>query len=234
MIRLILKIVTYNIHHGVDIYNNLNLKGVLQVLQQTEADIIALQEVDRYRPQTHLQNQAAWLAKKLSMGYVYSPVRNYKTGSYGNAILSKYSILSSSNHRLHDMTDIRYCLRADIDTNGSTLSIFNTHLGLKQPVRYTNLKNIILPLILPLRNPGILAGDFNAPDDRPEVHMVSALLTDTFKSNSSPFVYTYPAANPSARIDYIFINQKCIPLNFYIVDSTASDHLPVVAEISYL
>lgn len=229
-----IKIASYNIHHGIDINGKVNLEAILEVLQQIDADIVALQEVDMLRPQTQLQKQADRLAKQLSMSYVYGAVRRYKPGSYGNAILSRYPITSSKNHLLEESADYRCCLQADLDIDGTVLSIFNTHLGLKQPVRYKHLKETILPLILPLKHPAVLAGDFNAPDSRPEVKMLSAFLLDTFTCNSGPLIYTYPAGNPSARIDYIFINRKCIPFDYYIVDSAASDHLPVVAEIGIL
>ncbi len=226
---MLIKVVTYNIHHGKDIFNNPSLDKILSLLKRVQADIINLQEVDNLRPDTNHQNQALFLAKNLGMRYLYAAVRNYAVGSYGNAILSKYSIVNSENIILEDEKDSRACLKAEIRINKQRITVFNTHLGLIQPIRYQHLAEIILPQIINLHNPALLTGDFNAPPERPEIQMLSQVLTDTFIKNSGTNVGTFPADKASARIDYIFTNQYLSPIDYYIIDSDGSDHLPVVA-----
>lgn len=228
---MVIKIVTFNIHHGTDINNQPSLTEIYNLLKQINPDIINLQEVDMLRPQTNQQNQAIILAQKLGMRYVYGPVREYAQGSYGNAILSRYAITSSRNIILEDTKDIRYCLQADIRIHNQTISVFNTHLGLSQPARYNHLADIILPDILRVNNPAILAGDFNAPPSKPEIIMITNFLTDTFTKNSGNQVNTFSAHNPTARIDYIFVNKYITTLDYYIIDTDVSDHLPVVAKV---
>lgn len=208
--------------------NEPSLNQILLLLRNIDADIINLQEVDYLRPQTGGVNQALILAKNLGMRYIYGAVRSYNTGSYGNAILTKYSIINSENIILENAKDIRYCLKADIRVNNYIITIFNTHLGLSQPVRYKHLEEIILPKMLSLNNPALLAGDFNAPTNRPEIKMLNSYFTDTFIKNSGVIEKTFPADNPAARIDYIFVNKYITPLDYYIVDTDVSDHLPVV------
>ncbi len=228
---MLIKVVTYNIHHGKDILNNPSLDKILSLLRRVQADIINLQEVDNLRPDTNHQNQALFLAKNLGMRYLYAAVRNYAVGSYGNAILSKYSMTNSENIVLEDEKDPRFCLKAEIRINKQSITVFNTHLGLIQPIRYQHLAEIILPQIKNLQNPALLTGDFNAPPDRPEIQMLNQALTDTFIQNSGDTVNTFPANKPTARIDYIFANQYLTPIDYYIIDSDGSDHLPVVALI---
>lgn len=227
-----IKVVTFNIHHATDIDNNDSLDKILSLLRSINPDLICLQEVDKIRPQTNRINQALYLAKNLGFRYVYEPVRKYPEGSYGNAILSRYAILNSKNIILTDLSDVRCCLKADIRAHNNIITVFNTHLGLSQPVRHKDLAEIILPELLSHNNPTILAGDFNAPTNRTEIKMLESLLTDTFTKNSGLIDHSFPANNPTARIDYIFINKQFSPLNYYIVDSDVSDHLPVVSEIT--
>lgn len=225
---MVIKVVTFNIHHGTDMNNRPRLREIYNLLKQINPDIINLQEVDMLRPQTAQQKQAFILAQRLGMRYVYGPVRLYEQGSYGNAILSRYPIVESNNIKLEDDKDVRFCLQANIRLNNKLVSIYNTHLGLSQPKRYQQLINDILPQILPLNYPALLAGDFNAPATRPEIIMLNSLLSDTYLKNSGLYQYTFPAHNPSARIDYIFVNKHVTPIDYYIVDTNVSDHLPVV------
>ncbi|HZK44296.1 MAG TPA: endonuclease/exonuclease/phosphatase family protein [Syntrophomonadaceae bacterium] len=228
---MLIKVVTFNIHHGTDINNQPSLNNIYLLLKQIQADIINLQELDMQRPQTSLKKQAAILAQKLGMYYVYGPVRTYEKGSYGNAILSIYPIVSNENMDLGESNDRRYCLKANINIKDYTISIFNTHLGLSQPKRYKQLKDIILPNIFNNNHPTILAGDFNAPTTRPEILMLSSILTDTFVKNSGILQHTFPSDHPQARIDYIFTNSHLTPVDYYIMDANVSDHLPVITMV---
>lgn len=226
---MLIKAVTFNIHHGTNINNEPSLNEIIILLTQINPDIISLQEVDMLRPQTNFSKQAIILARSLGMRYLYEPVRIYEKGSYGNAILSRYPITASQNIILDDDKDVRYCLRVDIRVHNHIISVFNTHLGLSEPTRYYHLKEIILPKILLLNHPVILAGDFNAPPNRPEIIMLSSFLTDTYQKNTGVYHHTFPADKPQARIDYIFINDYIVPLDYYIVDADVSDHLPVIS-----
>ena len=99
---MLIKVVTFNIHHGTNMKNENSLMKILSLLKQIRPDIINLQEVDMLRPQTNFSKQAVILAKNLGMRYVYEPVRVYEKGSYGNAVLSRYFIAASQNIRLDD------------------------------------------------------------------------------------------------------------------------------------
>ncbi|MDD2620419.1 MAG: endonuclease/exonuclease/phosphatase family protein [Syntrophomonadaceae bacterium] len=229
-----LRIASYNIQHGKGMDGVLDLKRTSQVLSQMDADVIFLQEVDMFRMPTHLVMQVQRLAFDLGMSWIYGSVRSYPIGSYGNGILSRYPIVKIANHILPDAIDPRRCLQAEIMIKGTLLAVFNTHLGLKQDVRLQQVQNVILPLVLSIPGPSILGGDFNATVNRPETRLLAENLTDTFCKNSGPQTNTFPAIKPAARIDYIFTNHQCMPSNYFIMDSMASDHLPITAEIEIL
>lgn len=226
-----LRIASYNIQHGKGMDGILNLNRTSQLLSQIDADLVFLQEVDMFRTSSHLVRQVQRLALGLGMHWIYGPVRAYPIGSYGNAILSRFPIKEKGNHLLQDTIDPRRCLQAEISLAGKPLALFDTHLGLKQAVRLQQVQDVILPLLLSVPGPAILAGDFNATVNRPETSLLAEHLNDTFSKNSGPLTNTFSAINPTARIDYIFTNQYCMAANYFIMASTASDHLPIIAEI---
>ncbi len=226
-----LRIATFNIRHALGMDDRIDLGRIANVLRQINADIILLQEVEYCRPRSKCKRQAYELARKLDMEYAYGPVTTYRAGSYGNAILSRYPILKSINYILPDSPAKRGCLQADLTVKNMPLTVFNTHLGLNKKLRRQHIEEMILPRLLSISTPLILGGDFNARPESPEIILLSSYLADTFSKNSGLLSKTFPSINPVARIDYLFINQGLSTKDFFIMDSHASDHLPVIAEV---
>ncbi|MDD2373310.1 MAG: endonuclease/exonuclease/phosphatase family protein [Syntrophomonadaceae bacterium] len=111
--------------------------------------------------------------------------------------------------------------------------MFNLHLGLKAAERYRHLQDIILPRVCAVSSPVLLGGDFNARPESSEIGLVKNCLQDSFRANSGECIHTFPSDQPCARIDYIFLSNRW-ELNDYkvIPDTQASDHLPLVCEVT--
>ncbi len=226
-------VVTYNIQHGLGIDGQFDLKRTGHVLTALNPDVVLLQEVDCWRPQTRMSHQPAFLAKMLKMDYAYGAVKHYRPGSYGNAILSRYPIVNYKNHILPG-EDQRCCLEAKIGTPLSNIKVFNLHLGLKSAERYRHLQDIILPRVTAVSSPVLLGGDFNARPESSEIGLVKACLQDSFQANSGECVYTFPSDQPRVRIDYVFLNNRCELKDCKIIaHNAASDHLPLVCEVIF-
>ena len=73
-----------------------DIKRIADLIQNEKADVIALQEVDRYRWRSGYVDQAKELAELLGMDMRFAPSLIYTAGQYGNAILSRYPIEDSS------------------------------------------------------------------------------------------------------------------------------------------
>ncbi len=223
--------VTYNIRHGSNIADVLDIEATASILAQIDPDVIGLQEVDHLRPRSNFIDQAGFLAKSLGMEHVFGTTIRYQTGAYGNAILSKFPIIRYTNHLLPSLGEKRACLEAEMIIDDKEFTIFNTHLGLDAQERYKQLHDLILPQVMIKNNPTVLCGDFNAIDTAEEIKYVAGKLQDTYKQNTGPMVNTYPADDPQIRIDYVFVNHFCRCSDYCIVDSPASDHLPAAAKI---
>src|SRR5690606_38121902 len=107
----------------------------------------------------------------------------------------------------------------------------STHLDLKAENRILQAEAIITKLNS-LETPVILCGDFNA---KPDSEVIAA-FDKYFKRSSIPNGFTITVVNPTREIDYVLFN----PMNNFkvskhqvIEESYASDHLPVLVEVTH-
>lgn len=227
----LIKMLSYNIRHGQGMDGQIDLSRITAALAPWDADFICLQEVDMQRPRSFSVNQAAELARQLDMDYVFGAAINYKIGAYGNAILSRYPVVKSANHMLPAPNSQRAMLEAEITVRGNALRLFNTHMELDRKLRLKQIQEFIVPLILSANSATLFCGDLNEGPEEAGVSYLGNYMQDSFKANSSSLTNTFPTDHPSARMDYIFFNQACAAVDYQIIPSLASDHLPIMASI---
>ena len=103
-----LTVMSFNIASGKRIDGKLDLELTAQAIEQGQVDVAGLQEVDRnFSSRSRFWDQAKWLSNRLGMHMAYGPnlvdrgaggVRPKR--EYGNAILSRYPVVSFRNHDL--------------------------------------------------------------------------------------------------------------------------------------
>ncbi|HEY8426939.1 MAG TPA: endonuclease/exonuclease/phosphatase family protein, partial [Sandaracinaceae bacterium] len=86
-----LRLVTWNVRHGLGFDRRVSLDRVLRVLAPLDADLIALQELDVGRARTGHVDQPAWLAERLAMRAVFAET----CPGYGHALLSRRALSRS-------------------------------------------------------------------------------------------------------------------------------------------
>src|SRR3954463_14774566 len=96
---------TFNIHHGKGLDKQINLTRIAEVIKNSSADIIGLNEVDKqFSKRSFHVDQISWLAKQLNFEQAFSPslIIDHKNSlnpkQYGNALLSRYPIISTVGH----------------------------------------------------------------------------------------------------------------------------------------
>ncbi|MDD2430120.1 MAG: endonuclease/exonuclease/phosphatase family protein [Firmicutes bacterium] len=255
---LTLKVMTYNIQIGATTNNpgwvvaNFDLDKVAAVISEQDPDIIALQEVDRLRSRSGYADQVGELAEKLGMYWAYSPSyfdveTTHGRGMYGNAILSKYPIVSQYPHTLYRrgklepgeanwVIEKRSILETKIDVNGTTVHVYSTHLSTTQDQREHQTAEITT-LLSQTRGPKILMGDFNAEPDDPEMKNILRRYRDVLDAKETPshLRATYPNGSKSTiAIDYILLSREweIKDASVIVEESGASDHNPIVATIT--
>ena len=232
-----LTLTSYNIHSGIGSDGKFDLRRTAEVLRETNADLIALQEVGDYRGRTSLEAHPDDLAQLLGFHMAYGPnvVRNGRR--YGNAILSRMPIVKSRNYDLsvHRRREPRGALRCDIDVHeGRLLHLFCLHLGLRLGERRKQEALLLTADILrdAARNdPVIVCGDFNHWWNAPVPSLGRNAIRDVAHVLHQG-ERTYPARWPIFRLDRVFIDQGIRPIALFAHRSAkstvASDHLPLV------
>jgi endonuclease/exonuclease/phosphatase family metal-dependent hydrolase len=125
--------VTYNIHRGKGLDGRTRPERVVEVLEEIQADVVALQEVLSYEGSSDpSKDQARYIADRLGFHFAMGETRKLRGGSYGNVVLSRHPLRTIRNY---DLTvsgcERRGCLRTDVHLpDGETLHVFNVHLGL--------------------------------------------------------------------------------------------------------
>jgi len=244
------RVVTYNIQHGVGMDGVLDLERVAAVLASVEPDIVALNEVDKGIPRSLRVDQARYLAERLGMEYAFGPNLRYFGGDYGNAVLSRFPIQDSRNVALKARgREPRGLLHVTVDAGGVSLHVLTTHLEVRDPaVRDAQVREIA-GYTGEIDGPVILMGDFNsAAGPRDPAGMLFPKMQDAWVLERLYFGpdanvrdgwpqdggFTHSSRSPGRRIDYVFVSGEVRPLgpgSVRTVPSLASDHLPVVAEL---
>ncbi|WP_409300970.1 endonuclease/exonuclease/phosphatase family protein [Peribacillus sp. SCS-155] len=239
---MIVKVLTFNIHHGRGTDRQLNLDRIGAIIQTTGADIIGLNEVDRhFSERSQFKDQAKELAHYLNMQYAFGPAVTIETTGFtpkrefGNAILTKFPIQSMSNHSfdfLPKRTEKRALLEITNNIGNEMITTYVAHLSLN-PFLHSKQIAFILEKIQLNKGSSIIVGDWNMTPSSPRWKHITHLLKDAWaeKGNRDQRGFTFPSRRPFRRLDYIFYSSELQLLNCEVVDidRKASDHLPIIA-----
>ena len=105
-----LRIATYNIHKGISALRSMpRIHALKQALTALEADILFLQEVQGRHDKYATKHAALWPEQAQhqflagdSHHAVYGMNAVYDHGHHGNALLSRYPVLSATNQDVSD------------------------------------------------------------------------------------------------------------------------------------
>ncbi len=232
-----LTLASYNIHSGIGTDGKFDLHRVGEVLRETGADLVALQEVGDFRGATEHERHAEHLAEMLGLHMAFAPNVVKNDRRYGNAILSRLPILKSRNYDLsYPKKEPRGALRCDLDLGGGKqLHLFCLHLGLSVGERRAQETLLLSADILRdavRADPVIVCGDFNYWWSGPVPKLVRQAIHDVAFALGGPRKRTYPSKLPVLRLDRIFVDHGVKPLSLTVHKSElaklASDHLPLV------
>jgi endonuclease/exonuclease/phosphatase family metal-dependent hydrolase len=231
------RVMTWNIHHGEGVDGRVDLERIAAVIRREAVDLVALQEVDRGVRRTQGRDLPAELAALTGMSCVFSNNFHYQGGEYGNAILSRLPVVSSTNrhYRMLREGEQRGLLEVRTRIGGQPLRFFSTHIDYRpdDAERVAHVEELRRAVASEPGVATVMAGDFNAlPGSR--VHaLMEAMLVDAWKARGQGSGGSYPAPKPERRIDYILVSPEIVVERVWVVDEgEASDHRPVVAELT--
>jgi endonuclease/exonuclease/phosphatase family metal-dependent hydrolase len=230
-----LKVLTYNIHHGRGADGKIDLARIAEIIMKSGADLVALQEVDRKTKRSKGIDQAAELGKLTGMHAVFGKAIAFSGGEYGDAILSRFPIVTSRVLPLptDPAKEDRAAVLVEVEANGKPVSFVATHLSHERESSGERKKAFATIREAVRKSSGaanaILAGDLNAGPESEEIIGLREHWVLTGDKTNRP---TWPADKPRIRIDYIALakGSKFMPSDLQVIDeAVASDHRPVLA-----
>lgn len=219
-----IKIISYNIHSGLNKDMFPTLFDIIDFLRISDADVICLQEVNE---SAKAGFQVSSFKEELKMySHFGANVVNYGF-NYGLVTYSKYPI-KDENHIYLSSSDSeqRGMLHTVLNVDGRKLNIINVHLGLGKEERKIQIRELI-DFIKKLKDePYVVVGDFNDGDINISENILKDVAKELNKSNTLTF------ATGLERIDYIFVSPQVKVLDYEVLIKNMSDHYPIIAQIS--
>ena len=227
-----LVVASYNVHGCIGRDGRRDVARVARVIEQLDADIIALQEVESSPTRSGEALQMDVLGHLPGLEAVWGPTMERQNRHVGNAVLTRLPVRAV---RRLDLTfrqrEPRAALDVDIDAAGAKVRVIATHLGLLPRERRHQVQRILELVSGDDQGITVLLGDINE-------WMVSGRPLRWLHAHFGHCKgqRTYPARFPLFALDRIWVHPSTALLCFearVTPDSrTASDHLPVRAELS--
>ncbi|MBX3300628.1 MAG: endonuclease/exonuclease/phosphatase family protein [Nitrospira sp.] len=213
---------TYNVHRCVGWDGLYSRERILEVLQELQADLIALQEVER-------EETLQWFAESLGMTAI-ADLGVQHAATYGNGVLTTCTL---DEIRLVDLSVLGYeprgAIDVDVSCEGERVQVIATHLGLRPGERRWQVNEL-------LKRFGtrhcILMGDINEwlLWGRP-LRRINRIF------GHSPPLRSFPSPFPVFALDRIWIRPPGSVIDIRIHTTArsrvASDHLPVRAVMEW-
>jgi endonuclease/exonuclease/phosphatase family metal-dependent hydrolase len=227
-----LTVAGYNLRQGYGLNGQRSHEEQCEVLKEIEADIIALSENDTARIAGGNFDIVRYLAECLDM-YSYAGPKT-GIGAFGYALLSKYPIEnpetyhlfsgpglpSSDNPEKMSGGDQAAVIKGQITGGGETYNVFVVHFDSsppgEQPLGLTELTTGVDNVIA--------VGDYNCHPGSECFEIIAGNLTHCAQSTGN-------ADEIAEHIDHVFVSPdlQCNGLRY--IESNASDHPVVVADI---
>lgn len=238
------RVMSYNIHSGFNTAGDMDLEAIARVIEDSGAEVVGLQEVSRGQLISGVADQFEFLKNRL--GFEHAEYFGTTDPTFGNAVFSRYPIVGHVEAHLPQVgTPLRRgYLGTTIETGNGMLLFISTHLqhvndpsvhaqdpeGDLYPVHREQIEAILTEW--GGVEPAILVGDFNArPGWRQLEELLAAGWVDVWDQAGTGEGLTANAANPEYRIDYVFHTPDLVAVDAGVIQSRASDHFPVVADI---
>ena len=228
----LVRVASYNIHKGIGNDGTYDPARTISVIAEIDADIIALQEVDRRLGDRKGRLSLAALERETGLTLVPLAARPMSHGWHGNALFYRRGTIVRAE-RLHlPHAEPRGAVLAEFDIGGRPLRVVAAHLGLLSHTRRLQMERLRSHLEAREPMPTLLCGDFN--EWRPgRANSPLERLSPLFQTAAA--VPSFPSRRPVFPLDRIFGWPDGLIAEFGVHDSPvarrASDHLPVKAVV---
>lgn len=225
-----IRVASYNIRKAIGTDRRRVPERVLEVLNEVDADVIALQEADRRFGVRSAAVPAQLIEKSSDYKPVPLNVQADSMGWHGNALLVRKSAQIGAHDVLHlPYLEPRGATMAEVAVKGARLRVFGMHLDLSGLWRRKQAAAVIHAAAQREAMPTVLMGDLN------EWSADRGCLADFARHYSfAPCGRSFHARRPVARLDRIMhcgrMTLEACGVHESPAARKASDHLPIWAD----
>jgi endonuclease/exonuclease/phosphatase family metal-dependent hydrolase len=216
-----------------------NLDAVVELILGTQADVVALQELDAISSWSGGFDHLDYLAARTGLDHSHHGLHVSRNRlprvNYGTGILSRYPLERTFRFAL-DMNplDTQGFSYAHVHAPGLDLSVVSVHLDFKRRKERRAQLGIMSRLLEgTLAHPDrdlLVAGDFNCRIEGHELGRFADRHTLRGLLDRSP---TFPSRRPRRRLDEVLVGDAIETCGGEVLgDAKVSDHLPVLTEVT--
>ena len=226
-----IRVMTWNIHGALGGNPRFDLDRVVALVKRHAPDIVALQEIDSRRARgANVGDPFDVLQEALGTHGVGARTVVTTDGAYGQALISRWPLFGTEIRDLsYPEREPRRAICSEVATPYGPLRVIATHLGLSLHERRRQAF-ALLDMLGVLDRPTVALGDFN---DWLWAGSVRRSLARALPGRSRH--RTFPSWLPLFRLDRVYLWPAPALLGSH-TDPAAraiSDHLPVIADISF-
>lgn len=215
-----LRIATFNVHHCRGLDGVLDVERVARVLRSLDADLIALQELDRGMRRSDGIDQPAELSRRLGTKVLFFPTLKRGEGEYGIGVVATPRVEEPAFVPLPQLADEEP--RGAITGRWRGLGVVCTHLSTSARTRRVQT-SALAAIATGWEAPVVVLGDLNQAQ-----RSLGPLTSRGFRGGFGH--RTLPKAAFRRQIDHILVRGLRLQRS-WTVHTDASDHVPLVAEI---
>jgi endonuclease/exonuclease/phosphatase family metal-dependent hydrolase len=227
-----IKVASYNIHKAVGLDRRRDHERILRVLLEVDADVVALQEVDR----RFGRRMAALPLDAIHDATDYRPVplsmKPDSLGWHGNAILARkgFDLVEAAPVPL-PVLEPRGAVRADLVAEGRRFRVVGMHLDLSGLRRRHQVRSVLSHIDgCDHHCPTVMMGDLNEWTQRGGCFREFDGRWRVLAPGRS-----FPARRPIASLDRIIVSEQWDVVETFVhhspTSAIGSDHLPVLASL---
>jgi endonuclease/exonuclease/phosphatase family metal-dependent hydrolase len=242
-----IRVMTYNIHHGMAADGTFDLRRIAKAIRNSDAEIVALQDVDRGTLRSHAVDELTMLADLTNMTYTFAGSDTIDAGEHGNGLLTRFPILEEKPvlFSLRNNTERCGLMRLVLDVNGISVVVMNTELsgGTGDTVQRAYVSELLDYAKGTVNVPTMLFASVPPTSDSSTFAPLMNTFTDCWTRSGFGDGATYPSSRPDQRIDFIFVSKPFVPtdtkspeirlqpVGAEVLRDSASDHRPLVATV---
>ena len=173
---------------------------VVEHLRSLDADVHAIQELDRTHPRSGGTDQPTTLADGLGGQLAWAPTVSHAGGGYGIALVVRGEILSTTVVALSGTREPRALLLADLDVGGRRWTVGCTHLSRNRRFARRQLLHVF-DAMHGRPSPRVLLGDLNLT----AVEVLPWSTAEGYQLVDGPPTHSTRQARVTRRIDHVLL-----------------------------